>query len=294
MKSPPRPPVVVLGAHRSGTTLVMRLLEAAGVFAGKRQDRNSEAWFFLRHDEWLLRRAGGAWDRPAPVTELLAAPGLRREAAAAFAAAARSAAFAREYLGTRFGAASAPWHRPWGFKDPRLAFTWPAWSAVFPGARLVVVHRDGVDVAASLRRRTEERQARGDSVLRRWSLASRLKAAWPPVEFLNHFSLGARCQTLAAAFALWEEYAVAAEERREAHDGPTLALRYEDLLADPARHVASLLRFAEAPRDDVPALVSTIRRERARAWRDDGPLRELHATVRDRPIMRRLGYDDGD
>ena len=61
------PPVIVVGAHRSGTTMVVEMLEALGLFVGERKDVNHEALFFVRFNEWLMYRSGATWDHPEPV-----------------------------------------------------------------------------------------------------------------------------------------------------------------------------------------------------------------------------------
>jgi hypothetical protein len=40
-------PVIILGMHRSGTTMVTKLLEEVGLFVGDRLDENHEAVLFL-------------------------------------------------------------------------------------------------------------------------------------------------------------------------------------------------------------------------------------------------------
>ena len=41
-----RPPIVIIGMHRSGTSIVTRMLEQLGLFVGKKKDMNHEALFF--------------------------------------------------------------------------------------------------------------------------------------------------------------------------------------------------------------------------------------------------------
>ena len=73
-----RPPVFIFGMHRSGTTLLVKLLHELGLFAGNNWDPNAEPWYLLRRNEWILRRAGGAWDRPTPALDFLQQPTIRR------------------------------------------------------------------------------------------------------------------------------------------------------------------------------------------------------------------------
>jgi hypothetical protein len=140
-------PVCVAGMHRSGTSLVARLLAAAGVYGGPPGDLvtpapdNPEGFGenlrFLRLNDAVLARLGGFWDRPPPMP-----PGwatnprlfrLRRDALRLVA----------EFQG----------HEPWFWKDPRNSLTVAFWREVLPDLRVVVCVRDPREVVASLERR---------------------------------------------------------------------------------------------------------------------------------------------
>lgn len=49
------PPVIIIGMHRSGTSLVARLLDVLGLFLGKYKDENHEARLFISINDWFLR-----------------------------------------------------------------------------------------------------------------------------------------------------------------------------------------------------------------------------------------------
>ncbi len=282
-----RPPVILIGMHRSGTTLVVSLLRRLDFFAGARLEENGEPWFFLRRNEWLLRRAGGAWDRPTPVKALLGDPVFRAEVNRLFSRDVASRAFA-EFAGGR-----ARLDDPWGWKDPRNVFTLDVWRSIFPGARLLYVRRHGVDVAASLVARHRRIRDSGDSVLTRWSLSSRLKAALSPLEFQNHFSLSARCTTLDGAFELWEEYAGEAEAVFAAFDGDKLAVDFENLSRDPKAHARAIATFCGCAVDDgaIDEVASSIDASKALGFARDPTLVRFHERIHERPLMRALGYD---
>jgi len=220
----PSAPIVVLGMHRSGTTMLVRWLMQAGVFFGRTRDPNEEAYWFLRFNDRLLAMAGARWDAPRPWLRLMedrALVGrLQQWLASAWPA---DSGHARGFLGRtgwlrwRLGRA---WPAPWGFKDPRTTLTWPIWRALFPQARVVFVVRHGVDVAASLVHR--ERKLREQTL-----------QAFPPGKWRVQ---SVRCWDLEEAFSLWEAYLQAADRwQAEERDRAWLVLRYEDLLADPAR-----------------------------------------------------------
>ena len=64
-------PIVVVGMHRSGTSLVSRLLDKSGVLMGKDLQEDHESEFFIGLNEWIYENAGADWARPAAVSELL-------------------------------------------------------------------------------------------------------------------------------------------------------------------------------------------------------------------------------
>jgi len=71
--------VVVLGMHRSGTSLVAGILEKLGVNMGKRQVGihwsnplgHYENIDFIKMDDKILKKAGGTWDNPPEISDIL-------------------------------------------------------------------------------------------------------------------------------------------------------------------------------------------------------------------------------
>ncbi len=64
-----RPPIIFTGMHRSGTSMIGRMLEELGLFVGLRKDENNEALFFQEMNEWLLHQCGASWDDPTQLRE---------------------------------------------------------------------------------------------------------------------------------------------------------------------------------------------------------------------------------
>lgn len=146
--------VVVLGMHRSGTSLAAKAVEVLGVglgdtLWGPRGEDNPTGYWEDRDvvdlNERLLGRVGSAWKSLATPDEAVwSAPALddlRREAAVLL-----------EARLARYGGA-------WGFKDPRTARALPFWKSAFGAlgieASYVLTVRSPVDVAASLTRRDD-------------------------------------------------------------------------------------------------------------------------------------------
>ena len=59
-----QPPVIILGMHRSGTSMLSRILEKLDIFMGWRKEENNEALFFLKFNDWILKQANATWDNP--------------------------------------------------------------------------------------------------------------------------------------------------------------------------------------------------------------------------------------
>lgn len=54
-------PIIIVGMHRSGTGLLVRLLERCGVFMGDKQTRNGESKFFQTLNRQMLDSFGCSW-----------------------------------------------------------------------------------------------------------------------------------------------------------------------------------------------------------------------------------------
>lgn len=286
MSSTPAP-VIILGMHRSGTSLVARMLGEIGLFLGWRKDVNHEAWFFLRLNDWLLHQCGGAWDQPTPIRHLIANPEGRRmvgDYLRFMLGAPRAASFLgpRRYLRYRSLAAL---DRPWGWKDPRNTFTLPLWLDLFPEARVVHVYRHGVDVAASLNRRQDESldQSQRRFRRRRWAYAFAIPRR-------AGFAESWRCAELDEALRLWSEYIHEARAHVAALGDRIMEVRYEDLLEDPHRELSALAAFCSLPASSgtVGQAAGRIRPARALAYQHDPMLRELAERWRER--LRPFGY----
>ncbi len=223
-----RPPVLVIGMHRSGTSLVTRMLEALGLFAGADLEANHESRWFIGRNEDVLRLAGATWDCPAPIDALLADPARRARAAGRLRRAMRSPARVR-YTGLRSLAG-----RPWGWKDPRTTLTAPLWLDLFPEARVVHVVRHGVDVAASLVHRNHTEAPR-----------RRRRPTSTP------FARGSRRGTLEHGLSLWEDYVRRGREVVHAREGLGVEVRYEELLHAPRPVLEGLAVFAGLAPDAV-------------------------------------------
>lgn len=137
-----------LGMHRSGTSVVSRLLNLLGVALGpdssvaERGDDNPTGYWehsgLKRINDDLLARFGGTWDRPTMFPEgWMADPAVRTLADEA-----------RGLVREEFDGLPT-----WGWKDPRTCLTLPFWQDVIGPMRYVICVRDPREVVASLAHR---------------------------------------------------------------------------------------------------------------------------------------------
>ena len=166
MKDRQCPPVLIIGAHRSGTTATARALELIGLQIGQRLDSHREPRLLQKLHEDYLRRTGGAWHNPQPFLKWTETVEGKQDCVSYLRSNVRRD-FARIF-GYRFNPKGL-WLRarlnfgsPWGWKEPRTTLFAPAWLEIFPGARIVNVIRDSQAAASSIRERELKFQAAGD------------------------------------------------------------------------------------------------------------------------------------
>lgn len=141
-------PVCVLGMHRSGTSLVSRVLNLLGVHLGPEQhlmkanvDNPKGYWehqLITNLNDEILVRLGGSWHEP-PIflqgwQHGTVLSDIRQRA--------------RRLIQDDFAAA-----QNWGWKDPRTCLTLPFWQTLVSSPKYILCLRNPIDVAQSLQRR---------------------------------------------------------------------------------------------------------------------------------------------
>ena len=147
-------PIAIAGMHRSGTSMVAKMLRDGGLYLGTDDELmqaasdNTEGFWehidIVMLNDAILGEMGGAWDLPpqppanwednrfAPMRDL-----------------------AGKFVGRFSG------HEPWGWKDPRNSLTLPLWRTVLGEFQVVSVVRNPLEVAMSLSKRNNFSPALG-------------------------------------------------------------------------------------------------------------------------------------
>jgi hypothetical protein len=150
MPAPSQSLVIVLGAHRSGSSLATRALEVLGVNLGDNpmpadrfnQTGYSEDMDFFHLNEEIMESTGRDWHYLKPIEEDELVELCKGEYFSR----------ARDLLAAKMGSSG-----PYGVKDPRFSILLPFWMRVFEANSLeptyVISLRDPRSVASSLARR---------------------------------------------------------------------------------------------------------------------------------------------
>ncbi len=174
------PAVIVLGMHRSGTSVAAMMLDALGVAMGP-ADASSDAWVG-RH--WS--NPTGHYENPdfVRLNARLVGYGVAgvREAALSADVAARAGPLAAEIEAT----IRAATRERWGWKDPWTVLTLEVLLPYVPDPRFVFVSRDPAAVARSLTRRDGTPDAEGLRIAAAFAdRLARIRAAHPTVPSLE-------------------------------------------------------------------------------------------------------------
>jgi hypothetical protein len=287
---PPLAPIIIVGMHRSGTTMLARQLEALGVFMGKKKEANHESTFFLNVNRWLMAQCGGSWDNPQSIHYLLENKDARQQVAGYIDRYLLRTPRTVSYLGWRkYVRYKSPFEldSSWGWKCPLNSFTLPVWLDLFPNAKIIHIYRHGVDVANSLRQRG-----------RRDVNPSRLQELYYNLPILHAIRpksgefIRVRCDSLEGGLSLWEEYFAEAHAHVMALEERALELKYETLLCEPGKTLKEIVRFCNLPVGDaaIQEVANLVHRERAYAYSTNPELQAFASHFAER--LAKYGYGD--
>ncbi len=277
-------PLIIIGMHRSGTSLIAGLLHKAGIFMGYKQDDNNESIFFQRLNEFLFRQANASWDNPHNFLFIdrsfkdyarglieVHLKGLRRV----------------HYLGP-LGFFKYKTMKnidfPWGWKDPRNTFTIDIWKEIFPEARIIHVFRNPVDVAESLRKR--EYRLRMDG---RMGLKARIKELLLKGKVYPCWSV--RVQDIFEGINLWCQYTEKALSLDKEFGERMLHVKYETFLETPEESLQRILEFAGLDMSkEISNVLREVKKDRRYAFLNNRELLSVYEKIKDLEPVKRLGY----
>jgi hypothetical protein len=271
-----QPPIIIVGMHRSGTSLVTRLLRLLGIHMGCDLDPNAESKHLRSLNKHTFRVVGAEWNTPEIVIEAMRSPAFVAQQADFYRVHLLSGAGGVRYWGFKHWLAlRAGGALPlWGGKDPRTSLTLPIWLQVFSQARVVHIIRNGIDVAISLHRRQ----------------LKQLKRRRVRPEFRDP-----RGYDFRFCFSLWEVYQAHLLTYRDSVPAAQYTeVRYEMLLREPERMLRYLLsEIGVTPNEArLSQALATVNTDRLDNRTYAAAYQEFIPELTESPLMQELGYPE--
>ncbi len=281
----PKPPVIIIGMHRSGTSMLTNLLNQLGLFIGDKLLPFDlyEASFFVTLNEWLLTQANASWDNTYNyqfIDEIFMKQA-RDIVINEFKGKKR-----KDFLGKHKFNDIRKLDIPWAWKDPRSTITIDLWKSIFPEAKLLHIYRNPVDVAASLSKREKDIRE-----------SKKITYLVKVLRFMNYKAtqnLSLRVMHVEEGIKLWEEYVSQAFSLDEKYGDDIYHLRYEDFLGEPMRYLPEVTEFAgiSPTKEKMEEMVKDVNPDRKFAFIKKPELVEIYESVKDNEWIQKLGYGD--
>lgn len=279
-------PVIIIGMHRSGTSMLTRFIEESGVFMGHGRGVNDEPAYFQKINNWALFQANCTWDNPYNlqfVNEYLVD---NLEIAIEKYL---SSIFLKSYLGigkTIKYRTVANIDFRWGWKDPRNTLLLPLWYRLFPNAQFVHIYRNPVDVAESLK----ARELRLEKEFRRNSRVRRIESLLHKTPIYYQSS---RIHNIFEGIKLWEEYVSLALKANELTSN-VIHIQYESFLQEPETVLRKLSNFLKIGynKRHADSIIQKLDTSRSYAFLSSPELKKTYGNVKDSELIEKLGYNN--
>lgn len=273
--------------HRSGTTMLTKMLEKLGLFIGEEKEKNYESLYFQRINRWMLAQSNTTWDFPENFRYINAHYRKNVVRAVNWNL---STLKRKQYLGWMNTLKYKSIHSinfPWGWKDPVNSITLPIWKEIFPEAFIINIYRNPIDVSRSLK----ERELR---IEKRFKVTQKVK--WHEF-FLNRkflYNQSYFVTDMSNGVKLWSEYIRLNLEHEKKYSDKFLTIRYEDFLDNPLAHIKKVADFIQLPVTEniLEQSIANVDNSRKYSFLDENESVQLYKKIQNDPLLIQLGYSN--
>lgn len=274
-------PIILIGMHRSGTTMVTKMLQQLGLFVGEDLDVNCESKFFYKVNYWVFRIGVSKPDYPDNLKYMNSAC---KEVVLEGLDYYLSSNKAKKFLGNRRYIRDL--EIPWGWKEPKNTFTIDFWKQLFPDAKIVHIYRNPLDSINSYIKR--------DAIERNKFSLTWKKKLKRYFMIADKYHQNFRMVDHESAFPVWKSYVEKAMSLHESYPKDIITVKYEEFLLSPTEYLKQILDFIQLPytEEQLHEISQQVKPERGYAFLQDSESVDFYQSIQDLPIMKQLGYDD--
>jgi hypothetical protein len=288
VKNQSKDPIIIIGMHRSGTSMLTRFLEESGVYLGNSLDINHESHYFIELNEWIFRQTNTTWDNPYNfqfVNESVLENIIR------VCRYHMHSAKKVRYLGLRKAINYSSLKNldfVWGWKDPRNSITLPIWKSIFPNAKVIHIYRNPIDVADSLKKREIQLEMNFKQ-----NLKTSIKEK---ILFSNNvgYSFSIRTTEIEEGVKIWKEYMGYIDKYVNRYND-VFNIQYENFLDNPTDILKNLSSYLNIELSDelIADIVKQADPTRKYGFTRDRTLKELYIKeYKHDIILKKYGYGD--
>tara|TARA_B110000438_G_scaffold279731_1_gene304400 strand:+ start:137 stop:976 length:840 start_codon:yes stop_codon:yes gene_type:complete len=248
-------PLVVSGMHRSGTSLVSRILIKNGVNLGLYKDTNEESIFFQRLNRWIMSCLGSSWDNPKNFNSInnndlqIIIDRLEEVISSKFSNSLYFG-FTNIFLNKNF----SKYENKWGWKDPSNIYTATVWKNIFPDLKIINLTRNPIDVSISLLNRQSELK-NSDNLF----FADFISSFIPLLSITKGNILSSfNISTIDSCLSLYKKYLIEMHSNNNIFQENILNVKYEDLLDNPEKELFKIYEFCELRPDNIQEIGRVI------------------------------------
>jgi len=266
-------PLTVIGMHRSGTSLVARLLSACNIWMGYDLDVNHESLFFRNINNSILSKHSESWHKFARTLNELENPNIlvdwSEEVINILKKDISNKHFRIDKQTNSVSDSSSIVIEKilWGWKDPRTTLLIPLWKQIYPNLYMIAIVRHPVDVCVSLYSRELQRYEGKIQMGRK--------------DLVFEFPLK-RC------FELWKAYNFCVLKALEQYPNHTKLFRYEQL--KDRNILKSLFSFINQS-CDIDKLISMISYPSLNRYTNPPEYDQLIERIKNDHLVNELGYN---
>jgi hypothetical protein len=248
-------PIVITGMHRSGTSLVSRILMRNGVNLGLYKDINEESIFFQRLNRWIMSCLGSSWDNPQTLNSI------SRDDLKIIVNRLEKTIFSKFSNSLYFGFTNifsnkdfSTYGNKWGWKDPSNIYTATVWKNIFPDLKIINLTRNPIDVSISLLNRQSELK-NSDNLF----FADFISSFVPLLSITKGNILSSfNISTIDCCLSLYKKYLFEMYSNNNIFQENILNVKYEDLLDKPNKELVKIYEFCEFDPDNIQEIIKDI------------------------------------